>query len=57
MTMFAAVAMLLGVMLTVVAGHVTGAARDWSDANFGLNSRASILPLTDEQVKRISATP
>lgn len=56
MAMFAAVAMLLGVMLTVVTGHVTGAARDWSDANFGLSSRASILVVQSGVDAELSST-
>ncbi|MFT4229368.1 MAG: hypothetical protein QM602_03665 [Microbacterium sp.] len=56
MAMFAAVAMLLGVMLTVVTGHFTGAARDWSDANFGLSSRASILVVQSGVDAELSST-
>lgn len=45
--LLASVAALLGVMLAVVTGHVVAAARDWSDASFGMSDHASVLVVTE----------
>lgn len=43
LVLFAAVACLLGVMLTVVAGHVRSAVNDWGEANYWMSGRAVML--------------
>lgn len=48
LVLFAAVACLLGVMLTVVAGHVRSAVHDWGEANYWMSGRAVALTVVPD---------